>query len=86
NPLIVLREEFDDWAILFNPDTGEGHGINPVSVSIWKQLDGRQTIPEIAGDLRNNFNNVPGNAEDFVREFVKDLIEKGLAGYEQTQV
>jgi hypothetical protein len=22
NPLIVLREEFDDWAILFDPDTG----------------------------------------------------------------
>jgi hypothetical protein len=22
NPEIVLREEFDDWALLFNPDTG----------------------------------------------------------------
>ncbi len=21
NPGVVLREEFDDWAVLFNPDT-----------------------------------------------------------------
>jgi hypothetical protein len=21
NPVVVLREKFDDWAILFNPDT-----------------------------------------------------------------
>ena len=21
NPIIVFREEFDDWALLFNPDT-----------------------------------------------------------------
>ena len=26
NPLIVLREEFDDRAILFDPDTGKRHG------------------------------------------------------------
>ena len=32
NPLIVLRIEFDDWAILFDPDTGEGFTINPVGV------------------------------------------------------
>ena len=25
NPLIVLREEFDDWAILFDPDTGDAY-------------------------------------------------------------
>ena len=28
NPLIVLREEFDDWAILFDPDTGDAFGLN----------------------------------------------------------
>ena len=27
NPLIVLREEFDDWAILFDPDTGNAFGL-----------------------------------------------------------
>jgi len=23
NPIVLLREEFDDWAILFNPDTAD---------------------------------------------------------------
>jgi hypothetical protein len=26
NPLIMLREEVDDWAILFDPDTGNACG------------------------------------------------------------
>ena len=31
NSTIVFREEFDDWAILFDPDTNETLGMNPVS-------------------------------------------------------
>ncbi len=30
NPSVVLREEFDNRAILFDPDTGDAFGINPV--------------------------------------------------------
>ena len=43
NPLSVLREEFDDWALLFDPDSGKVVGLNPVSVFIWKRLDGNHT-------------------------------------------
>ncbi len=35
----VIREEYDDWAILFNPDTSEAYGLNPISVFIFKRLD-----------------------------------------------
>ena len=41
NPVAVLREEFEDAAVLFDPDTGEGYGLNPVGVFIWKLLDGK---------------------------------------------
>ena len=34
NPSIVFREELDDWALLFDPDTGEAYGINPVGAYI----------------------------------------------------
>jgi hypothetical protein len=27
--LVLLREEFDDWAVLYDPDTGYGFGLNP---------------------------------------------------------
>ena len=47
NPVVVLREEFDDWALLFNPDTAEAVGINPLGVAVWKLLDGRHTLDQI---------------------------------------
>jgi len=47
NPLVVLREEFDDWAVLFDPDSGNAFGLNPLGVFIWKLLDGHRTIEDI---------------------------------------
>jgi SynChlorMet cassette protein ScmD len=82
NPLLVLREEFQDWAVLFNPDTGEGFGFNPVSAFIYKRLDGKQTFDDIMEALRAKCRNAPEDADKFVRTFIEDLLEKGLAGYE----
>jgi SynChlorMet cassette protein ScmD len=83
NPLVVLREEFDDWAVLFDPDTGEGYGLNPVSVFIWKRLDGKHAIEDILADLRaNDCKGIPEDATDRIQAFVDDLVEHGLAGYE----
>jgi SynChlorMet cassette protein ScmD len=59
NPEVVLREEFDDWAVLFDPDSGEAFGLNPVGVFIWKRLDGKRTPAEIIGELRQQCDNVP---------------------------
>jgi SynChlorMet cassette protein ScmD len=83
NPLVVLREEFDDWAVLFDPDTGEGYGLNPMSVFIWKRLDGKHGIEDILADLReNDCKGMPEDATDRIQAFVDDLVEHGLAGYE----
>jgi SynChlorMet cassette protein ScmD len=82
NPMIVLREEFDDWAILFDPDTGDAHGINPVGVYIWKHLDGKHTVSEILRKLGENCDGVPADAETDVTEFIEDLVKRGYAGYE----
>ncbi|MCD5401061.1 SynChlorMet cassette protein ScmD [candidate division NPL-UPA2 bacterium] len=82
NPLIVLREEFDDWAILFDPDTGNGFGLDPVGVFIWKRLDGSHTLEDIVKKLRQDCEGVPEGAQAHVKEFVEDLVRRGLAGYE----
>ena len=83
NPLVVLREEFDDWAVLFEPDTGEGYGLNPMSVFVWKHLDGRHTVHNILTDLRSkDCKNMPEDAERRVQAFIDDLVEHGLAGHE----
>jgi len=82
NSLVVLREEFDDWAILFDPDSGDGFGLNPVSVFIWKRLDGRHTIQDILEELRGECENVPEDSEDHVKTFIQAVVQQGLAGYE----
>ena len=80
NPTVVLREEFDDWAILFDPDTGKGFGLNPVSVFIWKRLDGEHTVAELIDALRAECDEVPAEVEDDVKKFIQELLDKGLAG------
>jgi SynChlorMet cassette protein ScmD len=82
NESLVLREEFDDWAILFDPDTGLGFGMNPVAVMIWKHLDGRHTVSDIVEIICKHFSDVTEKAQDEINVFINDLLEKGYAGYE----
>lgn len=81
NSLVILREEFDDWAVLFDPDTGSGFGINPIGVFIWKRLDGRHSMEDIVKELNDHCEDVPGEAERQVKDFVRELVGRGLAGY-----
>ena len=80
NPVVVLREEFDDWAILFDPDTGNGFGLNPVSVFIWKRLDGNHTVQDILTELHATCKDIPETAEREIEDFIKELEEKGYVG------
>ena len=80
NPVVVLREEFDDWAILFNPDNAEAIGTNPMGVGIWKMIDGKTSVEQIIEGIRNNFNNIPESVEAEVNEFVEKLVSRGLIG------
>ncbi len=80
NPSIVLREEFDDWAILFDPDSGDTLGLNPIGVFVWRHIDGAHKVEDILENLQNNFEAVPDEAKDHLRDFIQGLVERGLAG------
>lgn len=82
NPLVVLREEFDDWAILFDPDTGNAFGLNPTGVYLWKLLDGEHSLDDLLVRLRESADDVPDEVSDHVSEFVQELTKRGLAGHE----
>jgi SynChlorMet cassette protein ScmD len=82
NQLLVFREEFDDWAVLYDPDSGKGFGLNPVSAFIWNRLDGNHTQEQILSELRNHFSDVPAEVEDHLSEFIGELVKLGFAGYE----
>jgi SynChlorMet cassette protein ScmD len=81
NPVAVLREEFDDWAVLFNPDTAAAVGVNPVGVAVWKQLDGRHDLPTIIAAVQAQFAEVPGTAESEIAAFIDQLVQQGFVGY-----
>jgi SynChlorMet cassette protein ScmD len=82
NPSVILREEFDDWAVLFDPDTAEGYALNPTGVLVWKQLDGKHTVADIVKIIRDNCEDVPEDVGQHAQDFVVDLVKQGLAGYE----
>jgi SynChlorMet cassette protein ScmD len=82
NPSVVLREEFDDWAILFDPDTGNAFGLNPTAAFVWKLLDGSHSVQDIVHRVRKHAQDVPEEAESHIDEFVSSLVKEGLVGYE----
>jgi SynChlorMet cassette protein ScmD len=82
NPVVVLREEFDDWAVLFNPDTAGAVGTNPVGVAVWKLMNGKRSLEEIVTHIKEEFDDVPGSVDEELTDFVASLTESGFVGYE----
>lgn len=82
NPIAVLREEFDDWGVLFNPDTADAVGINPVGIAIWKLMDGEHDLEQIQAEIQDQFAEVPEAAAEEIGAFITDLEERGFVGYE----
>lgn len=82
SPIVVLREEFDDWAILFNPDTAAAMGINPVGVAVWKRMDGERSLKEIVLEIKTGFEDPPDTALEEITAFVDELAERSFVGYE----
>ncbi len=81
NPHVILREEFDDWAVLFNPDADLGSaafGLNPPGVYVWKLLDGEHTLDELVYNTARCFENLPEDLETRIHAFVDALIRNGL--------
>jgi len=83
NPMVVFRPEFDDWAVLFDPDANKTFGLNPVSSFIWEKLDGKHSRENILKDIRNEYDEVPEEAPAQLNNFLSDLAKRGLVGFEQ---
>jgi SynChlorMet cassette protein ScmD len=82
NPIVVLREEFDDWAVLFNPDTAYAVGTNPVGIAVWKRMDGKKSLADIVSEIKNSFTDTPEAAFKEIAAFVDALVENGFIGLE----
>ncbi len=81
NPMIVYREEFDEWSVLFDPDTGNTYGLDPLASFIWGKLDGKHDVEQILEELSKVCEEgIPCEAGKDVDDFISNLINKGLVG------
>jgi SynChlorMet cassette protein ScmD len=82
NPNVVLREEFDDWAVLFNPDTAYAAGTNPVGVAVWKLMNGKRSVEDIITTIKDGFEDAPAATSQEIAAFINRLAETGFVGLE----
>lgn len=76
DPRVVLREDFEDWTILFHPLTGEAVGLDPVGVLTWKLIDGERSAEEIAAALETRFEDAPPSVRADTLDFLRNLYRR----------
>lgn len=81
NPDVVLREEDQDGALLFNPDTNDVKVINNTGIFIWKSCQEPKTIDKIISELKDSFDQVPEDEiEEDAKTFLEELVNAGFIG------
>ena len=75
---VILREEADKWGLLYDPEKDFNFVINPVSVFIWKRLNGNFTVDEIVDGVKKNFESVTAEVEADVIEFIDALVKSKM--------
>jgi hypothetical protein len=81
NPVMVLREEGDDCALLFDPDSGRVHVLNPTAVAVWKRFNGRGSLRDITATLTDEFDGMGPEAEAQVLALARALADLGAVGF-----
>lgn len=76
---LVIREESDNYAILYDPDNGQSFAINPVCVVICRLLDGNHPVGQIATEIRRIFSDAPETVEEDIRSLLDVLVQRGFA-------
>jgi hypothetical protein len=81
NPDVVLREEDEDGALLFNPDTNQVKVINSTGLFIWKLCDGIHELSTIVDGLNTEYEDAPKEQvfQD-AREYLDQMLQTGFVG------
>ena len=79
NPEVVLHEEDEDGALVFNPDNDNIRVLNQTGRFIWSRCDGKHSISQIVEAVQNGFSDAPGERlPGEVEGFLKELCEAGF--------
>ncbi len=78
NAATVYREEFDDSAILFDPDGDTIFGLDTIGMIVYGFIDGKKTLGQIADEADLVFDASGKNILEDITNFITDLCEKGF--------
>ena len=79
NPMVILREELDGWAVLFTPGSNTTFALDPTSVFIWRLLDGKHDRQAILAQLAEHCHGgIPDTAAADLETFLDELQAKSL--------
>jgi SynChlorMet cassette protein ScmC len=78
SPEAILRREFGDPPLLFQPLFGDVAALSPVALAIWLAVDGQRSVAEIAAQLQTQCEGAPANLVEDVAAFLKDLQRRGF--------
>lgn len=79
NPDVVARNLSEgEGSVLLHLQTGAYHGMNPVALLIWDQLDGERTVAEIIEAVRERVDDPPQELERDVRAFLQGALDRDL--------
>ena len=81
NPDVVVREEDEDGALIFNPDTDQIRVLNPTGFFIYQLCDGSNDLNGMILAVKNTFKDVPDDqVSGQVEEYIDDMLSSGFIG------
>jgi len=78
HPNVVLREELEEFGLLYHLDTGQALGLNPTGAAIWRLLDGTRSRDEIVRQLSAHYQASPETVGPEVDAFLAKLAGHSL--------
>lgn len=79
HPQAVYRDLANEQGgLLLHLESGQYHGLNETGSTIWKLIDGKRTVADIATALTSQFNGVQIELAKDVDRFVGELKSRGL--------
>jgi hypothetical protein len=76
HPQVVLHEEFKDCAVMYHPLINETFATGAVGVAIWKALDGRRSLAEIAALIKAEYEDAPDSLLEDTLAFSQELYRR----------
>ena len=81
NPDVVLHEEDEDGALVFNPDNDQVKVLNRTGFFIWNLCDGRHDLESMLFALENSYRGTDDHqVSQQVASFIDEMVTSGFIG------